>query len=170
MSVMLEPIGVVVGGRDTLVDDDWAMVRARIRLSERFAAEAVAGLDAFSHVEVIFVLDRVAPQAVQHGARHPRGNPAWPRVGIFAQRAKDRPNRLAVSRCRLLAVTGRELAVEGLDALDGSPVLDVKPWMDEFAPLGATRQPPWATRAHARLLVATAPRAPRPPQSIACQT
>ena len=67
----------------------------------RFGPEAVAGLEGFSHLEVVFLFDRVDPAAVELGARHPRGNRAWPRVGIFAQRAKDRPNRLGVSRCRL---------------------------------------------------------------------
>ena len=118
--VRLEPVGRVVGGRDEVRDDAWGPVRAVIELdAARFAPEAVAGLDAFSHLEVVFLFDRVDPAAVETGARHPRGNRAWPRVGIFAQRAKDRPNRLGVSRCRLLAVDGRRLAVEGLDAVDG---------------------------------------------------
>ena len=73
-----------------------------------------------------------------------RGNPGWPRVGIFAQRAKDRPNRLGVSRCSLLKVDGRDLHVRGLDAVAGTPVLDVKPWMDEFGPDGPTHQPQWS--------------------------
>ena len=66
-------------------------------------------------------------------------------VGIFAQRAKARPNRLGVSRCRLVRVDGTRLVVGGLDAIDGTPVLDVKPWIDAFGPQGAVRQPTWAT-------------------------
>ncbi|MFD0476032.1 TrmO family methyltransferase [Nonomuraea thailandensis] len=73
------------------------------------------------------------------------GNPDWPEVGIFAQRGKNRPNRLGVSRCRLLAVEGLDLRVRGLDAIDGTPVLDVKPYMAEFGPQGETVQPAWAT-------------------------
>ena len=82
---------------------------------------------------------------MEHGARHPRGNPDWPRVGIFAQRGKDRPNRLGVSRCELLAVDGTAVRVRGLDAVDGTPVLDLKPWMAEFGPRGDMRQPAWAS-------------------------
>jgi tRNA-Thr(GGU) m(6)t(6)A37 methyltransferase TsaA len=144
--VEVVPVGHVAGGRAEVADDDWDAVTATIRLDgARFGPDAVAGLDAFSHLEVVYVFDRVDPGAVETGARHPRGNAAWPRVGIFAQRAKDRPNRIGVSRCRLLGVDGLDLHVAGLDAVDGSPVLDVKPYMWEFAPQGEVRQPAWAS-------------------------
>jgi tRNA (adenine37-N6)-methyltransferase len=106
----------------------------------------VAGLEAFSHLVVVFQFHLVDPASVQSGARHPRGNPDWPEVGMFAQRAKMRPNRLGVSTCALLGVEGLDLQVCGLDAVDGSPVLDVKPFMREFEPPdSAVRQPAWAT-------------------------
>jgi tRNA-Thr(GGU) m(6)t(6)A37 methyltransferase TsaA len=145
-AVEVTPIGRVVGGRMQPDDDDWGDVRAVIRLDEsRYDADAVAGLDAFSHLEVVYVFDRADPAKTESGARHPRGREDWPRVGIFAQRGKDRPNHLGVSRCRLLSVDGLDLQVQGLDAIDGTPVLDVKPWMAEFAPIGPTSQPAWAT-------------------------
>jgi tRNA-Thr(GGU) m(6)t(6)A37 methyltransferase TsaA len=140
----VEPIGRVLGGREEVRDDDWGTERAVIRLDARFSPEAVAGLGDFSHVEVVYLFDRVDPDGVETGARHPRGNPDWPRVGIFAQRAKDRPNRLGVSRCTLLKVDARDLHVQGLDAVAGTPVLDIKPWMDEFGPIGSTHQPAWS--------------------------
>jgi tRNA-Thr(GGU) m(6)t(6)A37 methyltransferase TsaA len=143
-ALRFEPVAVVVGGRTEPVDDDWEGVEAIVRFDERFDAEALAGLDAFSHVEVVYVFDRVDPADVQTGARHPRGNPDWPRVGIFAQRAKDRPNRIGVSVCRLLGVDGLDVHVAGLDAVDGTPVLDLKPVMAEFGPRGEVRQPEWA--------------------------
>ncbi|MEZ5144188.1 MAG: TrmO family methyltransferase [Acidimicrobiales bacterium] len=77
--------------------------------------------------------------------RRPRGNEAWPEVGIFAQRAKDRPNRIGVTTCRVVAVDGAVLHVVGLDAVDGTPVLDIKPHMVEFGPRGEVHQPSWAT-------------------------
>ncbi|MDT0347467.1 TrmO family methyltransferase domain-containing protein [Streptomyces litchfieldiae] len=85
------------------------------------------------------------PGRVHTGARHPRGNADWPLVGIFAQRGKDRPNRLGVSRCWLLGVEGLDVRVRGLDAVHGTPVLDLKPYMAEFGPQGEVRQPDWAT-------------------------
>jgi tRNA (adenine37-N6)-methyltransferase len=141
----IRPVGSVAGGRADVRDDDWAAERATIRLDPlRFTPEALCGLDAFSHVEVLFRFDRVDPVGVHTRARRPRGNPAWPEVGIFAQRGKGRPNRIGVTVCRLLGVDGLRLEVQGLDAIDGTPVLDVKPWMAEFGPRGEIRQPDWS--------------------------
>jgi tRNA-Thr(GGU) m(6)t(6)A37 methyltransferase TsaA len=146
MTAEVRPIGTVVGGRAEAVDDDWNSEEAVIRLDgSRFGAESLAGLDAFSHLEVVFQFHLVDPSAVHTSARRPRGNPDWPPVGIFAQRAKNRPNRLGVSRCRLLAVEGLDVRVQGLDAIDGTPVLDLKPYMAEFGPQGDVVQPDWAT-------------------------
>jgi len=145
-SIELQPIGWVVGGRAEAIDDDWGSVEATVQLdSERFTPDVLAGLDQFSHVEVLFHFDRVDEAKVNLGARHPRGNEAWPKVGIFAQRAKARPNRLGLTTCQLVAVDGLALTVRGLDAIDGTPVLDLKPFMTEFAPRGATRQPAWSS-------------------------
>ncbi len=105
--------------------------------------DALTGLDAFSHLCVVFHFHLVDEADIVSGARHPRGNPDWPKVGMFAQRAKMRPNRLGVSNCALLGVHVLDLHVRGLDAVDGTPVLDVKPFMREFEPSG-TRQPTWA--------------------------
>ena len=146
----MKPVGVVRGGRTEPVDDDWGAAEATIRLDERFGPEVVAGLDAFSHLEVVYLFHLVDEGSVNTGARRPRGNPAWPEVGIFAQRGKERPNRLGVSRCELLAVDGLDLRVRGLDAVDGTPVLDLKPWMEEFAPRGDVRQPAWSRELMAR--------------------
>ena len=144
--ISLDPIGLVVGGRTEAIDDNWGGVAAIIRLdSGRFDADAVAGLDQFSHLCVVFQFHLVDESDVVRGARHPRGNPDWPKVGMFAQRAKMRPNRLGVSYCSLEKVDGLDLHVRGLDAVDGTPVLDVKPYMIEFEPKGTTHQPAWAT-------------------------
>ena len=146
MQLAMTPIGTVVGGRTEPVDDHWGLVEATIVLdADALGADAAAGLEEFSHVEVVFVFDRVDPGDVVTGARHPRGNAAWPRVGILAQRARMRPNRIGVTVCELRAVRGLELDVRGLDAIDGSPVLDVKPYVAEFGPRGAIRQPAWAS-------------------------
>jgi tRNA-Thr(GGU) m(6)t(6)A37 methyltransferase TsaA len=139
------PIGYVRSSRAEAIDDDWESVRASIALDEaRFSADSLAGLAEFSHLEVVYLFDQVEESDVQSGARHPRGNPDWPEVGIFAQRAKMRPNRLGVTACRLLGIDELTLRVEGLDAIDGTPVLDVKPVMAEFLPRGDVHQPDWS--------------------------
>jgi tRNA (adenine37-N6)-methyltransferase len=143
--ISLEPIGIVVGGRTAAVDDDWGAVESVIRLDGgRYGADAVAGLVDFSHLCVVFHFHLVEEADVVTGARHPRGNAAWPKVGVFAQRAKVRPNRLGVSSCVLVALDGLDVHVRGLDAIASTPVLDVKPFMREFVP-GESRQPLWAT-------------------------
>jgi tRNA (adenine37-N6)-methyltransferase len=145
MSLTLLPVGVVRGGRDNPEDDHWGGVEAVIAIDpDRFGAESVGGLDAFSHLEVVYAFHLAREEDVTTGARHPRGRTDWPLVGIFAQRGKDRPNHLGISRCRLLRVDGLDLHVADLDAVDGTPVLDVKPWMAEFGPRGDVRQPDWA--------------------------
>lgn len=140
------PIGVVCGGRSSPEDDHWAGIETVIAIDpDAFGPEAVAGLDAFSHLEVVYAFHLARDEDVTTGSRRPRGRADWPLVGIFAQRGKDRPNHLGISRCRLLRIEGLDLYVADLDAIDGTPVLDVKPWMAEFGPRGGVRQPPWAS-------------------------
>ncbi len=142
----VRPIGHVTSARAGRIDDDWGDVESVIRLDvDRFTPDSVAGLDQFSHIEVIFLFDRFDEAKVAIGARHPRGNEAWPKVGIFAQRASSRPNRLGLTTCELLEVDGLDVRVRGLDAIDGTPVLDLKPHMIEFDPRGDVRQPPWSS-------------------------
>jgi len=144
--IVIRPIGVVRSPRGMAEDDHWGGVIAEIMLDgSHFSAEALAGLDTFSHIEIVFVMHQVAAEEIEVGTRHPRGRRDWPRVGIFAQRARMRPNRIGVSCCRLLAVDGLNITVQGLDAIDGTPVIDIKPYMVEFGPIGETFQPAWAT-------------------------
>jgi tRNA (Thr-GGU) A37 N-methylase len=137
-------IGEVVGGRIEAEDDKWGGERAAIQLAPGFAADALAGLDAFSHAEIIFVFDRLPESEITTAARRPRGNPDWPMVGIFAQRGRNRPNRIGVSVCRIVGVDGTRLEVEGLDAIAGTPVLDIKPVLRGFLPRGDVHEPDWA--------------------------
>ena len=145
MSFILEPVGHVRGGRIEAIDDDWGPSQARIELDgARFGPEALFGLADFSHAEIIFVFDQITDDQITTGARRPRGREDWPLVGIFAQRGRNRPNRLGVSVCKVIAVDGLTLKVEGLDAIDGTPVLDIKPVLKGFIPRGEVREPAWA--------------------------
>jgi tRNA-Thr(GGU) m(6)t(6)A37 methyltransferase TsaA len=142
--VVLRPIGVVRGGREVVEDDDWDAVHATIELDPAVVdRDATLGLDSFSHIEVVFLFDRVDPAAVCRGARHPRGRDDWPLTGILAQRAKDRPNRIGLTTCRVVDVDGLTITVHGLDAVDGTPVLDIKPYVTGFSPRGDVFEPAW---------------------------
>ena len=137
-------IGWVSSSRREPVDDDWGEIESTIQLDAAFEAESLRGLADFSHVEVVYLFHLVDLSSIVTDARRPRDNPSWPEVGIFAQRAKNRPNRLGLSTCDLVAVEGSTIRVRGLDAIDGTPVLDIKPFMMEFGPRGSVRQPAWS--------------------------
>ena len=141
----IPPIGFIRSPRTEPIDDDWGSIVSRVELdSQRFTADSLRGLEEFSHVEIVYLFHRVGPGSFELGARHPRDNPDWPAVGVFAQRNKRRPNRIRITTCRLLGVHGLKLTTRGLDAIDATPVLDIKPYMAEFAPRGAVRQPRWS--------------------------
>lgn len=144
MTYAIAAIGNVRGGRVDPLDDDWGQSRSSIELDPaEFGPDALAGLELSSHAEIIFLFDRVTLETIEKGARYPRGRLDLPLTGIFAQRGKNRPNRLGVTVCRILSVEGTRLNVQGLDAIDGTPVIDIKPVMREFLPRGETRQPEW---------------------------
>jgi tRNA (adenine37-N6)-methyltransferase len=141
---LIVPVGYVRATRTRPDDDSWDLIESRIELDPRFGPDSVIGLADFSHVEVLYCFHAVPPETIETGARHPRGNTAWPKTGIFAQRGKDRPNRIGATICRLLSVHGTTLRLQGLDAIDGTPVIDVKPVMTGFLPRGDVREPAWA--------------------------
>lgn len=142
---LMRPLGHVRCDRSEAIDDDWDSVPARIELDNSvFDDTALMGLETFSHAEVIFLFDQVPDAKIVTGARHPRGNTDWPKIGIFAQRGKNRPNRLGATICEILSVDGTVLHLKGLDAIDGTPVLDIKPVMSGFQPRGTLREPGWS--------------------------
>src|SRR5258708_18447182 len=140
----MEPIGYVRGARAEVRDDFWGGAASTVERAPGGPPESLDGLDEFSHAEVIFVFDRLQPGELVRGARHPRGNERWPRVGIFAQRAKARPNRLGATIVRILGRDRSRLTVAELDAVEGTPVVDIKPVLAEFLPRDPVRQPAWS--------------------------
>jgi tRNA-Thr(GGU) m(6)t(6)A37 methyltransferase TsaA len=141
MAYSVRPVAWVRSTRTAPTDDGWDAERAAVELADDVPDEALDGLGEFSHVVVVYRLDRATEAPPAPFARHPRGNEAYPRVGIFAQRARDRPNRIGVSTCRILSVGPRRVEVEGLDAIDGTPVLDLKAHLAQFGARGEVHQP-----------------------------
>ena len=145
--IVLRPIGFVRSPIKEIADDCWGGVVSTIELdASEFSSDCTLGLAEYSHVDVIFYLSGIPEAKIVTGARRPRGRADWPKVGIFAQRAKDRPNRIGITTCRLQRVDGLNIRVCELDAVDGTPVLDVKPYYKGFAPRGEVREPAWATQ------------------------
>ncbi len=144
MNFTVEAIGTVQALRPHAEDDFWGGEEACIVLDVRFSQEALQGIEEFSHVEVLFLFHEVESSKIVTAARHPRNNLQWPSVGIFAQRGKNRPNRIGSTICRIVRRDGARLYLSELDAIDGTPVLDIKPVMAEFLPRGEVRQPKWS--------------------------
>ena len=154
--IALSPIAIARSARKEPIDGGWDAIPTRIELDPaRFTADSTAGLGDFSHIEVVYFFDRVADADVQTGARRPRGREDWPLIVILAQRGKVWPNRLGVTICKLLSVNGLTLSVQGLDAIDGTPVIDIKPVTKGFLPRRFSRTG-LVRRDHADLLVAHA--------------
>ncbi len=142
--ITLNPVGYIHNTRVNLDDDNWGNIVSEIRLDESLPEESLDGLEDFSHAEIIFYFDQVAGEEDIPMSRHPRGNKDWPQVGIFAQRNKDRPNHLGLTIVSILKREGRSLFVKGMDAVNGTPVLDIKPVMQEFLSHEPIRQPEWS--------------------------
>ncbi|MDA9189648.1 SAM-dependent methyltransferase [bacterium] len=143
INLKFNAIGTVKSTRTEVKDDKWDSEKSYIELSSDFTEESLFGLSDFSHAEIIFYMDQVNPEKVVNTARHPRNREDWPKVGIFSQRGKNRPNQIGLTICKIIKIEGTRLYLEGLDAVDGTPVLDIKPWVNEFAPRGETSQPKW---------------------------
>lgn len=143
--ISIQSIGIVHSSRKAVIDDLWSQESSYIELHPEYPEDALAGMTDFSHVEVLFHMNQVEPNKIETSARHPRNNTNWPKVGIFAQRGKNRPNQIGLTVCEVLKVEGRRLHLKNLDAVDATPVVDLKPWMKEFGPLSPTKQPEWAT-------------------------
>ena len=142
--ITLQPIGIVRNSRQDAVDDYWGGIISEITLTEPLGAESLEGIEEFSHAEIIFYFHQMDDSKIVTGARHPRNNSQWPKVGILAQRGRNRPNRLGLSVVKVIKRQGNKLYVEGLDAIDGTPVLDIKPVMKEFLPREKIEQPEWS--------------------------
>jgi len=128
---MFDPIGVVKSNMTEKVDYHWGGVISNIVISE-FLADGLNGLQDFSHIIVVYHLNQANFLKEKHLVRRPQGSDDMPNVGIFAQRAKDRPNSIGVTAVKLLSINDNIIKVQGLDAIDGTPVLDIKPYYPKF--------------------------------------
>jgi len=143
MKIELEPIAYIENNRDEIKDDHWGETISKITLTDSFPAESLKGLDEFSHVEIIFCFHHVQKNKIVRGGWHPRNNHSWPKTGIFSQRGKNRPNRIGLTIAKIIKLEGRILTLRGLDAINGTPVLDIKPVFQQFLPAELVRQPAW---------------------------
>lgn len=142
---VLRPIGEVKSPVKDPVDEGWGTIESHI-LVEPELRDGLRGLAEFSHVLVVSLLHGARFERERHLVRRPRGLADMPELGIFAQRAKDRPNPIGVTVCPIVKVSDDGLVVTGLDAIDGTPILDLKPYFPVFDTAPNARVPEWVDR------------------------
>jgi len=138
-----QPIGTVKAPVTEMSLGNWATVNSEIHIEPRYAG-GLRELEGYSHIIVVFFLHQIgAFDPARQLLRKPRGMEQMREVGVFAQRTKYRPNPIGVTAVELRGISGNVLAVRGLDALDGTPVLDIKPYIPEFDRIAEPRTPAW---------------------------
>jgi tRNA-Thr(GGU) m(6)t(6)A37 methyltransferase TsaA len=138
----LKPIGFVRNEIKQPATLDFKNIVSEIVIDSSLT-EALDSLDEFSHIIVLYWMhrsDRQPPLKI-----HPRGKTELPLVGLFATRSPNRPNPVGKATVRLLERQGNILRVEGLDAIDGTPVIDIKPYIPHNDSMDNVKVPPWIT-------------------------
>lgn len=141
-TIHLKPIGHVVSPVEETVDEKWGGVVSRVLLLPEYAG-GLDGLDGFSHAMVVTYLNKAKYEPARHLKRRPRGLESMPLLGIFSQRAKDRPNPIGITTVRIIRTGMDHIEVQGLDAVNGTPVLDIKPYYPLFDRIENPRTPEW---------------------------
>ena len=144
MEIIMTPIGVVRNHVADRKDTSWGDDISSIKLDKQYAG-GLKGLEDFSHAIVLFHLDKAKYEQEKHLQRRPQNREDMPLVGIFSQRGKDRPNRIGMTSVVIESVEEDTLIVKGLDAVDGTPVLDVKPYYPAYDKKDAS-VPEWVDR------------------------
>jgi tRNA-Thr(GGU) m(6)t(6)A37 methyltransferase TsaA len=141
--VTLAVIGTVRNDRSSLADYEWGRVESAIEILPPYAA-GLTGLGSFSHLIVLFYMHAPTGESPTL-LRRPRGRADMPELGVFAQRGRNRPNPVGITTCEILRVEPTRVVVRGLDAVEGTPVLDLKPYYPIFDRRDA-RVPEWVDR------------------------
>ena len=143
--VSLQVIGLVRSGRDSTDDRGWGSIESVIEVLPRFAG-GLEGLDGFSHALIVFYMHLDPDQEQATLRRRPRGRADMPMLGVFAQRGRMRPNPIGITAVAIARVEPGGLTVRGLDAVNGTPVLDIKPYFPIFDRVEGARTPEWVDR------------------------
>jgi len=141
----LTPIGVVKNSINEPGTDDRQTAVCEIVVNEDMK-EALSRIEEFSHIIVLYWMHKVSPSRCLVLRVHPRGRQDLPVVGVLATRSPARPNPIGVSTVKLLERRDNVLKVMGLDAVDGTPVLDIKPYIPGYDSPAKAKTPGWVTK------------------------
>lgn len=142
--IIMKPIGYVQNIVKNKKDVSWGNDVSTIILNDEYYT-GLKGLEDFSHAIIIFYLDKAEFQKEKHLQRRPQNREDMPLVGIFSQRGKDRPNKIGMTSVQIISVDDTSLVIKGLDAIDGTPVLDIKPYYPVYDSKDAN-VPEWVNR------------------------
>jgi len=143
---IIEPAAFVKNNRADTNDDFWGEIISDIVISNKLSPECIQEIQEFSHLEIIFYFHLADLAKVNVTSSYTRNIKKFPKVGIFAQRKKARPYLLGSTIVKLIDVKGNTLTVSGLEAVNGTPVIDIKPVFKEFMPDEEIVQPEWVIK------------------------
>ena len=138
----IEPIGFVKNDVLNPYDMEWGEVISEITVNENYASGLI-GLEDFTHAIIIFFMHKASFSMENHLERHPKRRLDLPKIGIFAQRARHRPNPIGITSVQIISVKNNILTVKGLDAIDGTPIVDIKPYFPCFDKIYNAETPSW---------------------------
>jgi len=145
VEINLRPVGVVENGITLRIAFDAQSVTSRIIVDKQYS-QALDGIEDFSHIVIVFWLDKIDKKKRSVLKVHPRRDPELPLTGVFATRSPARPNPLGLSNVELIKREGNVLTVRGLDAINGTPVLDIKPYLPEKFDKDSVQVAEWVNR------------------------
>ena len=140
--IIIEPVGFVSSPVSECIDENWGEVKSKIILKPEFAG-ALLGLEDFSHAIIVTYLHEANYEKEKHLQRRPRNLKTMPMLGIFSQRAKNRPNPIGITAVQIIKVGNDYLEIKGLDAIDKTPILDIKPYYPHYDKIEETKVPEW---------------------------
>jgi tRNA-Thr(GGU) m(6)t(6)A37 methyltransferase TsaA len=143
--IKLKPIGYVSSPVIERMDENWGKITSRIILQPEYIG-ALSGLEDFSHAIIVTYLHQAHYEKEKHLQRRPQGLESMPKVGILSQRAKNRPNPIGVTAARIINVGNDYLEIQGLDAINDTPVLDIKPYYPQYDKIDSPSVPEWVNR------------------------
>jgi tRNA (adenine37-N6)-methyltransferase len=138
----LMPIGTIHNSVTDPIDEQWNKVISDIHINPDLA-DGLKGLEDWSHIVVIYVMHQTEFNKAEHLVRRPRGISEMPEIGIFAQRARHRPNLIGITAVKIQRIEGNIIRVKGLDAIDGTPVIDIKPYAPVYDGVSNPLVPSW---------------------------
>ena len=137
--IAFRPLGVSKNSVKKPTLPGWKNIVTEIAIDKNFT-QGLDGIEDYSHVIVVYWMDQEKECHLKH---HPQGRIDIPYVGIFACRCPQRPNRIAISTVELLSRKGHRLTVKGLDIVNGTPILDIKPYTPQYDAVEQARVPAW---------------------------